>query len=401
MISYNFSENTIFDIKKLKKDLMETGELSNKSDTSFSKQIINEYAGKTFEENIRSALEYYFCFKKIDKSPKIFIKKISYDNSKEIEIVQNEETTINIKDKKYKLLFDKSFDLIIKNEKNCILNKINSKLSNKETTETIKNTNITLKLFPYEEMEIDGFFKIKNFSVNQFNENEVEILYNNISKEEETNFQYLTIEAKLSPKRINELMKQIRKDNKYLKLINKKPAVILGFINSDDVKYKNHFNSLKNIKCVIYGIKHSKLCGKNIVQPIDWDTSKKVDDLKAEVSDLKAEVGDLKEKLDEIYNYVIEKKNEEKEQIGRKKEKKEKERKKKEKKEGKMEEDEEEELKEKMSEGKTKLKEEEEIEEVQEESEKSKLKKKKLKKKEKEQLLSKKMKRKCSEEEDE
>ena len=51
-----------------------------------------------------------------------------------------------------------------------------------------------------------------------------------------------------------------------MKLKDIKPAIILGFINSDDVKDRNHFNTLKNMNCVIYGIKDSILCGKDITK---------------------------------------------------------------------------------------------------------------------------------------
>ena len=68
MILYKFSRNTEFDIEKLKKNLMETGQTSNKSDDSISKQVINECNGKTFEKNIRRSLEYYFGFEKLEHS---------------------------------------------------------------------------------------------------------------------------------------------------------------------------------------------------------------------------------------------------------------------------------------------------------------------------------------------
>ena len=57
-------------------------------------------------------------------------------------------------------------------------------------------------------MEIDGLFKINSkFSVHLFKENEISVLYNSV-KEEDT-FAYAIIEAKLSPKKINNLIIQI------------------------------------------------------------------------------------------------------------------------------------------------------------------------------------------------
>ena len=303
---------------------METGQTSNKSDDSISKQVINEYNGKTFEKNIRRSLEYYFGFEKLEHSHIIFKKKITYDINKEIEILQNEETTINIQDNNYKLLFDKSHGVIIKDENGHILNTIDSKYSNKETTETINGTNIIIKISPYQEMEIDGLIKINSkFSVHLFNENEISILYNTV-KDEDT-FAYVIIEAKLSPKKVNDLIKQIKRDNGLLNLLKKKPAVILGFINSDSVKDKSHLKSLKNVKCVVYGVKNSELFGKDITQPIDWGLCKTVDDLKTKFDDLKTEFNDFKGKVDLIYNYIISRMDQEKDQSGKKEEKEEKE----------------------------------------------------------------------------
>ena len=166
-------------------------------------------------------------------------------------------------------------------------------------------------------MEIDGLFKINSkFSVHLFNENEISVLYNTI-KDEDT-FAYAIIEAKLSSKKVNDLIKKIKRDNGLLNLLKKTPAVILGFINSDSVKDKSHLKSLKKVKCVVYGVKNSELCGKDITQPIDWGLCKTVDDLKTKFNDFKG-------KVDLIYNYIISRMDQEKDQSGKKEEKEEKE----------------------------------------------------------------------------
>ena len=51
-------------------------------------------------------------------------------------------------------------------------------------------------------MEIDGFFKIRNFSKNLFDEKEASILYSNIDEREE-DIRYCMIEAKMSSKKVN------------------------------------------------------------------------------------------------------------------------------------------------------------------------------------------------------
>ena len=191
---------------------MEQSKNSSKTDDTSVKQIINEYKGKLFKENIRSILQYNYGFKKLDISPKIFKKKIEYDNKIISEILQNEETTVNIMNKSFIFLFDNKFNVQIYSEVKELLKTINSKFSNEDKTCQIKNTGLTIKLLAYTEMEIDGFFKIHNFSKNLFNNNEISIIYSNIINEKEENFEWSIIEAKLSPKKSNELITQIKKE---------------------------------------------------------------------------------------------------------------------------------------------------------------------------------------------
>ena len=283
------------------------------------REAINEKNVKLFEENIRRALEYNFEFKRVEHSPTFFTKKIKYDKNKEdIEILQNDNTTVTINDKKYTILFNEDFNFSVKNESNEIIGTIESKDSNKEQNLELKGENTTIIVHPYREIEIDGFFRVNIFSVNQFNDGEVSIVYSNIKKEEEKHFKYAIIEAKLSPRKVNDLIKQIRKDSHLLKLFGKKSGVILDFINSKDIKDKKHFNNLKNIKCVVYGIKDSMLCGKDVTQPIDWDLdikvtnltknvtnlTKDVTNLTKDVTNLTKNVTNLTSKVDLIYNYI-------------------------------------------------------------------------------------------------
>lgn len=260
-------------------------------------QLYNEEASSIFKDNICNTLELNFGFKKINYPNKIFTKKISYNNNKEIEIIQNEETEFTIKDKILKFLFDNNFNVFVKDEKDKILEEIKSEKSNK--TIEININGIKLNISPYKEIEISGIYKMKNFSFNLFDENEVSIIYSNIDNKEDINYKYCIIEAKLNPKKVNNLIGKIKKDINLLNILDKKPAIILGFINSDNIKDKNHFNSLKNKKCVIYGIKNSFLCGKNITRPIDWNCERKI---------IK-----LSQKVEEIYNYIKSIKKEEKE----------------------------------------------------------------------------------------
>ena len=68
--------------------------------------------------------------------------------------------------------------------------------------------------------------------------------------------------------------------------MDKQDSIILGFINSDKIKDESHYNNLKNIKCLIYGIKNSILLGKNITYQIDWDLNIKVKNLEQNINEL-------------------------------------------------------------------------------------------------------------------
>ncbi len=150
---------------------------------------------------------------------------------------------------------------------------------------------------------------MNKFSVNLFNENEISIIYSNIDKEEEKIFIYSMIEVKLNQNKINDLIRQIKRDNRLLKIMNYNSAVILGFLNSGDKKYKSNFNTLKKLKlkCVIYGIKNSTLCGKKVSQVIDWDLEMKFKMLNDTVNNINNKLNDilgvLVPKVNEIYNF--------------------------------------------------------------------------------------------------
>ena len=251
---YNRGEN---DIQQLKQNLMSTSN-NTESALSSARQAVDENLGKIFKKNIRKILELKHGFKKIEHPDKIFMKKIIIDikpKPKQMDILQEDEITVDIKDKKYKILYDYNHNFLIKELNGNKVAEITSKNSNKDFKLDIDG--ISLKIFPYKEMEFDGYYAMENFCVNLFDQKEVEILYTNINKEEEEKFVNSIIEAKLSSKKTEKMKEQIRKDRNYLKAKGIKNSVILGLTNSVDIKNKDCFNSLKNNKCVIYGIKKS------------------------------------------------------------------------------------------------------------------------------------------------
>ena len=309
MFNYKFRKR-FKGIKKLKEDLMSKNP-KNDNTVSSVRQVMNESTRKILEKNIRNILENNYGFKLLKYPEKIFIKKIRVEIGNKIkdeEIFQNEEAAINIANKKYIFLFNEKFELLIKDSNNKTKTSILSNASNKESKVNLDGFNLTIS--PYKEMEIDGYFKMNKFKVEMFNKNEIDVIYSNINKDDEKSFNNSIIEVKLSANKVDDLITQIRKDHHLLKLKNEKDTLVIGFINSNKIKNIAHFNSLDNKKCVIYGIKNSIFCGKEVTYHIDWDLERRVKSLEEKVDIL----NDLKPKIDKIYEYIMkqEKNDEEK-----------------------------------------------------------------------------------------
>jgi len=289
------SENSEKDIIKLKENLMKSNKtqsiLSTSDISSTVKEILNTEKEEYFEENIREILVNYYNFQRLKFPKNIFVKVIKY-NDKEIEIIQSVEKQVNIRGKKYNILFNDDFEILIKDELNNILGKIESKRSN-ENVELLVNE-ININISKYKEIEIDGFFELKNFKVNLFDDKEISIIYSNIENDEEGKYTHAAIEAKLSHKKTEGLIKQLKKDKHLLDICEYKSTILIGFINSAKIVPIDFKEKLKNIKCVIYGVKNSVFHGKNVVRPIDWNLVKSFEDFKKQVTT----------QLDKIYNYL-------------------------------------------------------------------------------------------------
>ena len=289
------SENSAKDIITLKENLIKSNKtqsiLSTSDISSTVKEILNTEKEEYFEENIREILVNYYNFQRLKFPKNIFVKVIKY-NDKEIEIIQSVEKQVNIRGKKYNILFNDDFEILIKDELNNILGKIESKRSN-ENVELLVNE-ININISKYKEIEIDGFFELKNFKVNLFDDKEISIIYSNIENDEEGKYTHAAIEAKLSHKKTEGLIKQLKKDKHLLDIYEYKSTILIGFINSAKILSIDFKEKLKNIKCVIYGVKNSVFHGKNVVRPIDWNLVKSFEDFKKQVTT----------QLDKIYNYL-------------------------------------------------------------------------------------------------
>ena len=302
---YNYSENNELDIINLKKNLMENKKgstTSKESDIpSIVKQNINTYLEKIFEENIRTILENKCKFIKVPFSPDIYYKNIQINENHVIKVIQGEETVQEIMKNKYKILFanDFSFSMINIAKKDDKAS-IEAKFSN--CNKEIEIDGKTLTVLAHKQIEIDGFFETKDFKVNLFHPNEVDIVFSNINNENVNDFKYAVIESKLSPNKIGDMVRQIQNDYNLLKR-KYNNIVFLGFVNSNNVQSikKSH---LSKINCVIYGIKNSILFGKNVSRSIDWDLEKKVNVLGMELDEIKGLIKDLKGTLTTLISTV-------------------------------------------------------------------------------------------------
>ena len=65
---------------------------------------------------------------------------------------------------------------------------------------------------------------------------------------------------------------------------------------------------------MIYGIKNSIFCGKEVTYHIDWDLERRVKSLEEKLDNINNLLNDLKPKIDKIYEYIMkqEKNDEEK-----------------------------------------------------------------------------------------
>ena len=82
---------------------------------------------------------------------------------------------------------------------------------NEDTSITYQKT-LRIINFKVKEIKIDGSFLIKNFNLSVFNADEIDILCNNLSLQEYASFNYCILEAKISKKKFDELIKEIIRD---------------------------------------------------------------------------------------------------------------------------------------------------------------------------------------------
>jgi len=297
------------DILKLKKELMSQNSTNSKSSGLSSKvyKFINKEHGNNFEVNVKNILEMKYQWKETNINRKFLYTEINIDDDNII-LTDLEEKKIKINNQEIEFYINKEKDLIIKTGK-----KKKKKIIMKNNTQN--NDNIidlfgkNIKFNKVRDAEIDGIYENFNF---EFNLNEVKIIYNNINEEE--NFKISVLEIKLNPKKIEELLLQLKRDKNIMEKYYNEKILCIGIVNSASVNQNilNDFLEDNNdINIIILGFKNSIFDGRDVKQFYDWKSIKKIDNLeknfnglKEEVKEIKKEVQDLKGEVNEIKKEV-------------------------------------------------------------------------------------------------
>ena len=289
-----YDKNSDNDIKDLKENLMNLGSHSNSSSKIISdtvRQVINEEIGKIFENNLIELLQSQLKWT-IGEIPRTFFYRELLIGSK-IEIVSSfKNKTIKFGDIDYvfQILDDESIKIQEVNG-NGIENEIIIPKDEKKTvTHSITNTKIIVSVS--KKIEMDGSFNINNFSLNSFNHDEIVVHYNGIS--DFSSYNYAIIEAKLSQKKLREMIPQLKKDKFVTKKISDKKILFIGFINSDHLE-DDISKEIAGYNLLILGIKNSHLFKREVTKYYDWELIKEI---KNEINGIKKDIKEMRTHFD-------------------------------------------------------------------------------------------------------
>ena len=157
-------------------------------------------------------------------------------------------------------------------------------------THSLTNTKIIVSVS--KKIEMDGSFNITNFSLNSFNHDEIVVYYNGIS--DFSSYNYAIIEAKLSQKKIKEMIAQLKKDKFVTKKISDKNILFIGFINSDHLE-DDISKEIAGCNLLILGIKNSHLFKREVTKYYDWELIKEI---KNEISGIKDDIKEMRNHFD-------------------------------------------------------------------------------------------------------
>ena len=283
------------EINKLKAELMNTNTRSNNRNKSFDSKrnrsresgsqfsnqekfsdqfykIRNDEISEDFEENIRQILENDYHWKRADLNRKFSYREIKVkDENDSVYIIKtNDILKLNIKNNEIilKLNCDNSLDILEKDEHENLTD---------QNEKVIQKYGINLIIGHLVEVEIDGLFKIDNFSISDFSSNEISIIYNNVP--DIKNFKNAAIEVKYGPKNFNGLVNQLKRDKDVLDKLNynsDNEYVFIGFIKCkrkqiNKKEFNNAIENLLNVNCIIIGLNGPIFNEKKINKFYDWN----------------------------------------------------------------------------------------------------------------------------------
>ena len=289
-------------------------------------QFRNDEIAQDFEENIRQILTNEYKWRTVP-----IMRKFSYRDiqiNEDIKTIKTNDSimfNINNKEIQFELKDDNILSMTYENEKEEITDQ-------NETTRHKGGKKIELgKLI---QVEVDGLFKIRNFSLKKFDENEINIIYNNV--DDINNFKYAATEIKYSKTNLEGLVKQLYRDkNVFEKFIPKaeEKSVYIGIFRANNIKKAEllkYETILNKLKCVIICLKNPIFAKKRVDKFIDWQQIKennekfrileekmnkrinnlgeRIDDLEKNmnnrINNLDKKLDNLEKKLDSLFDLI-------------------------------------------------------------------------------------------------
>lgn len=257
----------------------------------------NKELGTIFEENIRNTCEVEYGWQSSDIPRNFFYREITY-NEKIYFITK----FANVKAKNFIIELNPE-------DNNCFFTNNDGSIE-LIISENVKHSFITFRkkefvVGPPRQLECDGVFENVNLEDLNFDPNEVKLLYNNTSSSlEQKNYDYAFIEIKLSILRKEDLINQLRKDNRVMSKIVGDNCLYLGFIGLNEDYDFNEKNYIFPSNCIIYGIKNNFFEQRNILRYYDWklisDFNCFREEVREEISNIREEVNNIKEEINNI-----------------------------------------------------------------------------------------------------
>ena len=253
----------------------------------------NDEIAKDFEENIREILINDYNWEKSDFKREFSYRELRFNETERI-IKTNDSITITIDNKEIKFMLDSDNILrITEDGKTEEIKEQNEKIINKNGNK--------INIGQLKQVEIDGLFKLNNFSVSKFDSTEIKIIYKNV--DDITNFKYSVCEIKYSKKNFDELIQQLKKDKNILEKCIRDSninTIYIGFIRTNNIQEKKLIEltkDLKDIPMLIIGLKEPIFSKRKIDKYIDW--GKLIED-KNKFNKLEYDLNCLKNKISEI-----------------------------------------------------------------------------------------------------